>query len=157
MHMHAHVEDLVYGFVEFLDNDPRCSRLTNHEPGWEAIIEIHERIDKERKEIAAARKTVSIKWSSKLLDPWSPAEGAPLYSMKLGTINKMRTASERVENERLTRVMMEQIVYRRARKALKSKGQISLSSFPQSSDFNKMNENIEAIPLTAIVLAPGLR
>lgn len=89
MQVHEKVEDLVYDFVEFLENNSLYSRMTLEEEGWKVISAEHERIERERRDIAGARKTVASRWGQKLLDIWTPEQGSSLYSVKMNAMSKM--------------------------------------------------------------------
>jgi hypothetical protein len=53
-------------------------------------------------------------------------------------MNKMHAAIARIENEHLAKAMMKQVVYHQVIQTMISKEQISVSSFSQSSDYDKL-------------------
>lgn len=148
MQVHERVEDLVYDFVEFLENNSLYSRMTLEEEGWKVISAEHERIERERRDIAGARKTVASRWGQKLLDIWTPEQGSSLYSVKMNAMSKMRAATGRIQNEYLARAMMKQVIYHRAVQASISRGRISRSPFPQPSNYEKLVAEQEEVMLT---------
>jgi len=56
-------------------------------------------------------------------------------------MNKMQIIITRVQNEHLARSMIKQIVYQRAMQITISRDQVSVFSFLQFSDFNKLIAN----------------
>jgi len=56
-------------------------------------------------------------------------------------MNKMQIIITRVQNEHLARSMIKQIVYQRAMQITISRDQVSVFSFSQFSDFNKLIAN----------------
>lgn len=64
-----------------------------------------------------------------------------MYSIKKEAMNKMQIIITRVQNEHLARSMIKQIVYQRAMQITISRDQVSVFSFLQFSDFNKLIAN----------------
>jgi len=56
-------------------------------------------------------------------------------------MNKMHAVIARVQNEHLIKAMMKQIVYHRAMQTIVSRDRVSIFSFSQLTDFNKLITN----------------
>jgi len=63
------------------------------------------------------------------------------------TMKKMYVIIKRIENENLMKFMIKQIIYHKAMQAINSKEQISISSFSQLINFNKLISNQNEIML----------
>ncbi len=81
------------------------------------------------------------RWSSKLLNLWISKKDSSLYSIKREAMNKMHAVITRVQNEHLIRVMMKQIVYYKAMQTTFSRDWVSIFSFSQFTDFDKLIMN----------------
>ena len=69
-----------------------------------------------------------------------------LYSIKKEVMNKMHAVIARIQNEHLIRAMIKQIVYHKVMQITVSKDWVSIFSFSQLTDFNKLIANqIEVI------------
>ncbi len=101
----------------------------------------HERIEKERRDIAEIKRIMMNRWNSKLLNLWILKKDSSLYSVKREAMNKIRVIIARIQNEHLIRVMMKQIVYHRAMQTTVSKDQVLIFSFLQFINFNKLIAN----------------
>ncbi len=101
----------------------------------------HERIEKERRNIAEIKRIMMNRWNSKLLNLWILKKDSSLYSVKREAMNKIRVIIARIQNEHLIRVMMKQIVYHRAMQTTVSKDQVLIFSFLQFINFNKLIAN----------------
>ncbi len=141
MQLHVNVKNLMYSFAKFLDNNSLYSRMTSKKEEWKMMNIEHERIEKERRDIAEIKKIMMKRWDSKLLNVWISKKGSSLYSIKRKAMNKMRAIIARIQNEHLIRVMMKQIVYHRMMQTIVSKDQVSIFSFSQFTDFDKLITN----------------
>ncbi len=111
MQLHVNVENLMYSFVKFLDNNSLYSRMTSEKEEWKTMNIEHERIEKERRDIAEAKRIVMNRWDSKLLNLWISKKDSSLYSVKREAMNKMHAIIARIQNEHLIRAMMKQICH----------------------------------------------
>ncbi len=131
----------MYSFVKFLDNNSLYSRMTSKKEEWKTMNIEHERIEKERRNIAETKRILMNRWDSKLLNLWISKKDSSLYSVKREAMNKMHAIIARVQNEHLIRAMMKQIVYHRAMQTTVSKDRVSIFSFLQLTDFDKLIAN----------------
>jgi len=108
----------------------------------------HKRIEKERRDIAETKRIMMNRWDSKLLNLWISKKDSSLYSIKREAMNKMHAIIARVQNEHLIRVMMKQIVYHRVMQTTVNRDQVSIFSFSQLTDFDKLIMNQIEVMLT---------
>ena len=148
MQLHVNVENLMYSFVKFLDNNSLYSRMTSEKEEWKMMNIEHERIEKERRDIAETKRIMMNRWDLKLLNLWISKKDSSLYSVKREAMNKMHAAITRVQNEHLIRVMIKQIIYHRAMQITVSRDRVSIFSFSQFTDFNKLIANQIEVMLT---------
>ncbi len=73
----------MYSFVKFLDNNSLYSRMTSEKEEWKMMNIEHERIEKERRDIAEAKRVVMNRWDSKLLNLWSSKKDFSLYLLEI--------------------------------------------------------------------------
>ncbi len=141
MQLHMNVKNLMYSFVKFLDNNSLYSRITSEKEEWKTINIEHERIEKERRDIAETKRIMMNRWNLKQLNLWISKKNSSLYSVKREAMNKMHVIIARIQNEHLIKVMMKQIVYHKVMQTTVSRDQVLISSFSQFTDFNKLIAN----------------
>ncbi len=148
MQLHVNVKNLMYSFMKFLDNNSLYSRMISEKEEWKTMNIEHKRIEKERRDIAETKRIMMNRWSSKLLNLWISKKDSSLYSIKREAMNKMHAIIARVQNEHLIRVMMKQIVYHRVMQKTVNRDQVSIFSFSQLTDFDKLIMNQIEVMLT---------
>ena len=131
----------MYSFMKFLDNNLLYSRIINKKKEWKMMNIEHERIEKERRDIAETKRIIMNRWDLKLLNLWISKKDSSLYLIKREAMNKMHAIIARLQNEHLIRAMMKQIVYHRAMQTIVSKDWVLIFSFSQFTDFNKLIMN----------------
>ncbi len=148
MQLHVNVKNLMYSFMKFLDNNSLYSRMISEKEEWKTMSIEHKRIEKERRDIAETKRIMMNRWDSKLLNLWISKKDSSLYSIKREAMNKMHAIIARVQNEHLIRVMMKQIVYHRVMQTTVNRDQVSIFSFSQLTDFDKLIMNQIEVMLT---------
>ncbi len=141
MQLHVNVENLMYSFVKFLDNNSLYSRMISKKEEWKMMNIKHERIEKERRDIVETKRIMMNRWDLKLLNLWISKKDSSLYSIKREAMNKMHAIIARIQNEHLIKVMMKQIVYHKAMQITVSRDWVSIFSFLQFTDFDKLITN----------------
>ncbi len=141
MQLHVNVKNLMYSFVKFLNNNSLYSKMTNEKEEWKMMNIEHERIEKERRDIAETKRIMMNRWDLKLLNLWISKKDSSLYSIKREAMNKMHAIITRIQNKHLIRVMMKQIIYHRVMQTIVSRDQVLIFSFSQFTDFNKLITN----------------
>ncbi len=141
MQLYVNVKNLMYSFVKFLDNNSLYSRMTSKKEEWKMMNIEHERIEKERRDIAEIKRIMMNRWNSKLLNLWISKKDSSLYSVKREAMNKMRAIIARIQNEHLIKVMMKQIIYHKAMQTIVSRDRVLIFSFSQFTDFDKLIVN----------------
>jgi len=129
MQLHVNVKNLMYSFVKFLDNNSLYSRMTSEKEEWKMMNIEHERIEKERRDIAETKRIIMNRWDLKLLNLWISKKDSSLYLIKREAMNKMHAIIARVQNEHLIRAIMKQIVYHKVMQITVSKDQVLISLF----------------------------
>ncbi len=141
MQLHVNVENLMYSFVKFLNNNSLYSRMISKKEEWKMMNIKHERIEKERRDIVETKRIMMNRWDLKLLNLWISKKDSSLYSIKREAMNKMHAIIARIQNEHLIKVMMKQIVYHKAMQITVNKDWVSIFSFLQFTDFDKLITN----------------